>query len=106
MCIPPLLAQMVCCKVRGAEIMWSETGTLVKEMQPVIRTALILVTPADFWVTFYLHFQYHTHHNSLMVFNPCPHACFSQRKPPYVSESFGKEPQKNATFCLLLGSAL
>lgn len=74
MCIAPLLAQMVCCKVRGAEMAWTETGALAKKMQPVIRPALILVTPAHFWVTFYLHFQCHTHHSSVMVFNPCPHA--------------------------------
>lgn len=104
-CIPPLLAQMVCCKVRGAEIAWSETGALVKKMQPVIKTALILVIPADFWVTFYLHFQYHRP-TTLLWYSILVLMLAFQKENHLISESFGEEPHKNAIFCLLSGSAL
>lgn len=59
-------------------------GLYPRRCSPWSDQLWFLVTSVGFWVMFYLHFEQHTHHSSLMVFSPWPHACSSEGKPPHI----------------------
>lgn len=109
-CTAPLLAQMVCSKVRGAEVMVRH-GQTRSDRGSRQENATCDQTRFDSGYTCISgsHFTYifnTIHTTTLLWYSILGRVLAFQKENHLLLESFCEELQKNATFCLLPGSAL